>query len=399
MRLSIKTFVDGTCVILKKSPEAKMHKLKQFLLIFLFATFLVITECHNKYSKDSNNVEKQEETEKPAVDLRHISLKHLDRPFRMAKLNLLWSKAVHRLTDPKLQSLFGELKLHDKEEITWKHLRAEGKDKDGLKEAKLRDKLKTIMTNYGLLDQIDDIDDEKKVFPYKALNEASDKHINKSLFKDKKLNKLWEKAAMAGFSKDELSALREEFHHHQDKIDQYYSLLYKVKGDPNDHIEERELNSLDESLDKYNKIEIMEEKEPNKDYLEKANMIRDHHKQIKDGFEHLDRLAAAGPASKEFVEPKVQGLWRIAVESNFTNSELQSLKTELFHYENRLLKLRHLQAEHAINEDKHLKKQKYSGGKSNGHKLMEDNIKKHARKVDKIHLDIETKIMQRHIEL
>lgn len=36
-------------------------------------------------------------------------------------------------------------------------------------------------------------------------------------------------------------------------------------------------------------------------------MIREHHKQIKDGFDHLDKLAASGPASKEFVEPKVQG--------------------------------------------------------------------------------------------
>lgn len=29
-------------------------------------------------------------------------------------------------------------------------------------------------------------------------------------------------------------------------------------------------DSLDETLDKYNKIEILEEKEPNKDYLEKV---------------------------------------------------------------------------------------------------------------------------------
>lgn len=45
---------------------------------------------------------------------------------------------------------------------------------------------------------------------------------------------------MAGFSKDELAALHEEFQHHQDKIDQYYSLLYKVKGDPNEQAEEKE---------------------------------------------------------------------------------------------------------------------------------------------------------------
>lgn len=73
-----------------------------------------------------------------------------------------------RLSDAKVQSLFGELKLHDKEEITWKHLRAEGKDKDGLKEAQLRDKLKTIMTNYGFFDQIDNVNDDSKVYPFKV---------------------------------------------------------------------------------------------------------------------------------------------------------------------------------------------------------------------------------------
>lgn len=76
------------------------------------------------------------------------------------------------------------------------------------------------------------------------MNSASDKHINKSLFKDKKLNKLWDKAEMAGFSKDELAALHEEFQHHQDKIDQYYSLLYKVKGDPNEQAEEKEQSKV-----------------------------------------------------------------------------------------------------------------------------------------------------------
>ncbi|KAL1491821.1 hypothetical protein ABEB36_012358 [Hypothenemus hampei] len=377
--------------------------MKMFSMFFFIFSLVILSECNSKYSKDANvpkdNSAKLGQIHEPGEDLRPISLRHLDRPFRMAKLNLLWSKAVYRLTDSKLTSLFGELKLHDKEEITWKHLRAEGKDKEGLKEAKLREKLKTTMVNYGLFDQLEDMENDQKIYPFKALNEVSDKHINKSMFKDKKLNKLWEKALMAGFSKEELLALREEFHHHQDKIDQYYSLLYKVKGDPIEQQEEREPNSLDEALDKYNTIEVLEEKEPNKDYLEKVNLIRDHHKQIKEGFDHLDKLAASGPASKEFVEPKVQGLWRIALESNFSNAELQSLKSELMHYENRLLKLRHMQVEHALNEEKHNKKQKFSGEKSHGHKMMEDNIKKQARKVDKLHLEIETKIMQKHIEL
>lgn len=52
--------------------------------------------------------------------------------------------------------------------------------------------------------------------------------MNKSLFKDKKLNKLWEKAEISGFTPEELKALKEEFQHHQDKVDMYYSLLENI---------------------------------------------------------------------------------------------------------------------------------------------------------------------------
>lgn len=86
------------------------------------------------------------------------------------------------------------------------------------------------MNNYNLIDQIDEIHDTANHKGFKAMNEASDKHINKSIFKDKKLNKLWEKAESAGFTTEELEALKEEFDHHQDKIDQYYALLHDVKN-------------------------------------------------------------------------------------------------------------------------------------------------------------------------
>lgn len=88
---------------------------------------------------------------------------------------------------------------------------------------------------FNLLDQAENVEDPDKAKPFKPLNEATDKHINKSLFKDKKLNKLWQKAETAGFTQEELLALKEEFNHHQDKIDQYYSLLYDVKGNPEDN--------------------------------------------------------------------------------------------------------------------------------------------------------------------
>lgn len=132
-----------------------------------------------------------------------------------------------------MQSIYGELKLHDKEEITWKRLKSEGHDKDGLKEADLRRKLLAVMSTYGLLEHFEDTPGVK-LKEHNAFNEASDDYINKSLFKDKKLSKLWAKAETAGFNSIELEALREEFNHHQDKIDQYYSILHDVKDGPKD---------------------------------------------------------------------------------------------------------------------------------------------------------------------
>lgn len=45
---------------------------------------------------------------------------------------------------------------------------------------------------------------------------------------------LWEKAEMSGFTSEELAALKEEFNHHQDKIDQYYDLLKDVESGKKD---------------------------------------------------------------------------------------------------------------------------------------------------------------------
>lgn len=54
--------------------------------------------------------------------------------------------------------------------------------------------------------------------------------------------------------------------------------------------------------------------------------FRDKHQDIRDGYDRLHRLAAKGPKSKEFIEPKVQGLWKMATESSFSPSELESLR-------------------------------------------------------------------------
>lgn len=88
-------------------------------------------------------------------------------------------------------------------------------------------------------------------------------------------------------------------------------------------------------------------------YLNDANMLREKHHGLRDNFDRLERITAKGPNNQEFIEPKVQGLWRVASASNFSTDELASLKIELLHYESRLLKLRHMHAEQALNREKY----------------------------------------------
>ena len=131
------------------------------------------------------------------------------------------------MSDTKLKSLFGELKLLDKEEIVWKKLRSEGKDKDGVKEAELRKKFLVTARLYGLSEEYDHLGQNMQSGTFNEATSPTDG--GKKLFRDKKLNKLWAKVETAGFSAIELDALKEEFGHHQDKIDQYYEILSDVK--------------------------------------------------------------------------------------------------------------------------------------------------------------------------
>lgn len=58
------------------------------------------------------------------------------------------------------------------------------------------------------------------------------------------MNKLWEKAEVAGFTPEEMDTLKEEFHHHQSKIDMYYELLEKLdEGDDGKHESESDMQS------------------------------------------------------------------------------------------------------------------------------------------------------------
>lgn len=60
--------------------------------------------------------------------------------------------------------------------------------------------------------------------------------------------------------------------------------------------------------------------------------FRGKHLEIRNGFDRLDRLTAKGPNHKEFIEPKVQDLWRIVLKSQFSPEERASLKVFIYMY-------------------------------------------------------------------
>lgn len=72
------------------------------------------------------------------------------------------------MTEPKLKSLFSDLKLQDKEEIAYKHFKSEGGDKDGMKEAELRKKLISIMRSYDLLEHFEDVQNKQKTYEHEV---------------------------------------------------------------------------------------------------------------------------------------------------------------------------------------------------------------------------------------
>lgn len=122
--------------------------------------------------------------------------------------------------------------------------------------------------------------------------------------------------------------------------------------------------------------------------MSKANQVREKHREIRDNFDRLERIVGKGSNSSDFIEPKVQKLWRIAQESNFTADQLASIKVELHHFESRFLKLRHMHAEHALS----LEKYKYGDKHHEKIEELEAKIKKQSRKVEKLQEDLEKRL-------
>ncbi|XP_016665107.2 uncharacterized protein LOC103311835 [Acyrthosiphon pisum] len=350
---------------------------KRTVLIILLLCYYV-----NAYSRSDEN-----ETLKKKLSLNNepeFNVRQLNKPFKINKLNLVWSKAKQRCSEPELRSLLSELRIHDEDERELKVYKTKNLDKDGEMESIVRKKLLGILERYKLSYHFDDTVNEPQIINHTHFETQdrdsgdSSKVVDKYLLHDKRLNQLWDQAKQSGFTNIELIALKDEFLSHQKKIDEFYSLTNEIEHMQNDipiAISKKglkdDLNSLHESQDFT-------------DFSHKQRILQNQVRDIKDSFDRLHRLSLTGPNSEEFVEPKVQEIWIKAQETNFSKDELELLHDELKEYERRLLKLRHFNVDLAA---------------GNEHDNIEKKIKKESRNVQKLHKILEDKIQKRREEL
>lgn len=285
-------------------------------------------------------------------------------PFRMNKLNQIWHKAQKKLKGPTLAELYADLKIQDGLEIQLKRLKADDMDKGGMKEAEVRIKLRDIVNRYNLQDVIHIPTETNEVFGNDIPQEI----------KDKKLQKLWEKAGMSGFSDEELVDLKKEFWHQQLKLDEYNLLKEDMK-------DLRDLDILDNTLDGI-------------DHGKSNQKLKSLNKDIKDGYEKLETLSEKqdfGENGLEFRDKRVYELYAMARRSNMTDDELQSFMEELRHFEHKISKHEYLKEEVELAETV-LGRETKHGEMPQKHILLKQKANEYGLKVKKYQAELQKKV-------
>lgn len=335
--------------------------------------------------------------------------------FKINKLNLVWNKSQHSLGSSKLKDLKNDLARHEVDELTLKKMKAHNQDKEGLFEASVRKKLLTILSKYKLERYYDDIhppiDNEqnsKKENLHRAKIESNNTpHQFKGTFRDKKLDKLWKKAELSGFTQEELMALHEEFQHQQDKLDEHYDMMNSIEEelDAKARKNERKENSIEDDAEleqlKGKGEESPEEKKERLDRNTNQALI-EKYGEIKKNIDKLQKKIASGKidgTAGPFDEAPVNSLWSAAIKANFTRVELESLKEELEHYEHRIKKLKHFQVQLERDEIAGVKKSKSEREDDDETKHLRRRVKELSQTVNKIHTGIENKIFNNRDEL
>nr|ACO10854.1 Alpha-2-macroglobulin receptor-associated protein precursor [Caligus rogercresseyi] len=302
------------------------------------------------------------------------SYSELESPFRLNKCNLLWDKVVrshHFLQESKLKAFFNVLRVHEKEELALKRHKAEGKDKTGSFEEQVRKKFAGILEEFSLRH----LSSEESDGPSSRKGEP---------FGDKKLLKLWEKARQLGLEDEELHDFKVELLQYQEEVEEYRQLLEQAHSESH-----RNANSIHDE-DKAQEEQL-------------SSHLGDKRRALKNHLGTLQmRLINSVPSLEddEFSHPEVQDLWRFAQDGNFSEDELEDLiKTELRVYEKKLNKVKHLEEELRLVDERQGGELNEVLDQSEGRKILNNKLKKHAHAIDELRKQMKHLILTRHTEL
>ncbi|XP_022087512.1 alpha-2-macroglobulin receptor-associated protein-like [Acanthaster planci] len=291
-----------------------------FVVICALASICGVAQAKGKYAESANTQD-------------NVS----DR-FRTRVVQQVWEKA-HRMNFPpkKLEELSHVLQQHDVKMLQLKKHQQDGGDPEGETEALLRRRLSDIMRKFGIIPP-------EGEDPRRAKDFGQKRDMTGEEFKDHRLNKLWMKAQQSpNFNTLELDQLKEELTHHQEKVNQFEQLSSQLYSDRT-----RDANRVDRDK------KTMDPDE--RSVLELDLKIQ--HRELTNDFQRLSSKLVPDQHKGEFQEPRVVNLWREALFANFTEEELESISTELKHFEAKLTKFEDLQVQslHAEKEYRVAKK-------------------------------------------
>ncbi|GFO38861.1 alpha-2-macroglobulin receptor-associated protein [Plakobranchus ocellatus] len=284
-----------------------------FITVSAFATCLHAT----KYSKSANLNS-------------GLDYENEERPFRMKKVNMLWAKGKKKLSNVKLADLYAELSVHDKYEAQLKKLKAANKDQDGALEAKVLKSYARIVEHFTLDDSFAS---HNSKLSNEIVFEEDEVQEKETFFEDPKLQSMWRRAQLAGFSKKDLAMLKEEFQHQQMKINEF-NFVFRELGenleddddlmDPTENVVDPEQLKLD--------MTVSELKDKQLAMTENRTMIRE-------GYMRLEGLMTSISLPEPvFKDDRMHKLWAMAKKTDWSEKELESFKEELKHFEYRLEK-------------------------------------------------------------
>ncbi|EFO27134.1 hypothetical protein LOAG_01354 [Loa loa] len=292
----------------------------------------------------------------------------MDVSFRINKLNFIWSKAVHHLTDKAMiKRLKDDL---DKFDALYLSAKARSMKNEKLILEEVDNKLVQLLEKFGLESAMNAY---MKKYKWRD-EEEGDSILSSEKLKDPKLQKLWHAAQNSRFSKNELKTLHKELKDHERKME-----LYEQKVQLFSEFNDNSLigNSF-EMNDKLNRE------------------LKVYHSNLMDSYDKLHQKVVK-VSQKVFSNEKVTNLWHLAIQNpNFTTSELESIRVELNHFDKRLEKMKYHDEELEAAKKEQEKLGKFNVFDEDVSSFEEEN-KRLQRKLRKLENYLETKIV--HTEL